>query len=233
MIKRAYRMVGGLLLTIVSCSMAFTPSAAQTAPSPSDVESYRGLHRAAHDGDFGAIRELVDQGADLEARDRAGRTPLHVAAFASNDDAVRALVEAGADLNALEHRAYDIVTIAAVANDLEMVDLSLSLGADPGNVTSPYDGTALIAAAHLGHHQVVKRLIEGGAPLDHVNNLNWTALIESVVLGDGGPDHVETARALVEAGADQTITDREGVSPLDHARARGYDEIIEIMEAAR
>ena len=145
---------------------------------------------------------------------------------------MRALAEAGADLNALEHHAYDVVTIAAVANDLDMLDLGLTLGANLGNVTSPYDGTALIAAAHLGHHQVVKRLIGGGAPLDHVNNLNWTALIEAVVLGDGGPDHVETVRVLVEAGADQTIADREGVSPLAHARARGYDEMVVILNAA-
>lgn len=123
------------------------------------------------------------------------------------------------------------MTIAAVANDLDMVDLSLTLGASAGNVTSPFDGTALIAAAHLGHHEVVKRLIEGGAPLDHVNNLDWTALIEAVVLGDGGSDHIETVRVLVEAGADQTIADREDVSPLEHARARGYKEIVGILEA--
>ena len=127
-------------------------------------------------------------------------------------------------------RAYDIVTIAAVADDLELVDLALSLGANAGNVTSPYDGTALIAASHLGHHEVVKRLIAGGAPLDHVNNLGWTALIESVVLGDGGPDHVDTAWALVKAGADKTIADRQGVTPLEHARARGYSALTAVLE---
>lgn len=226
------RWVCGLLLTAAQLHLSALPSLAQTAPSRSDIETYRGLHRAAHEGDIAAIRTHVAEGVDLEARDAAGRTPLHVAAFASQDEAVQALAAAGADLNALEHRAYDIVTIAAVANDLDMVDLCLTLGANPGNVTSPYDGTALIAAAHLGHHAVVKRLIEGGAPLDHVNNLNWTALIEAVVLGDGGPDHVETVRALVEARADQTIADREGVSPLEHARAHGYKEMVEILEAA-
>lgn len=232
MIRRACLAIGRVLLAIVYLHFAIDTALAQTAPSSSDIGSYCGLHRAAHEGDFATIRKLVRDGADLEVRDRAGRTPLHVAAFASQDEAVRVLAEAGADLNALEHQAYDVVTIAAVADDLKMVDLSLTLGASAGNITSPYDGTALIAAAHLGHHEVVKRLIEGGAPLDYINNLDWTALIEAVVLGDGGPDHVETVRALVEAGADQTIADREGVSPLDHAKARGYDEIVEILEAA-
>jgi ankyrin repeat protein len=103
------------------------------------------------------------------------------------------------------------------------------LGGDPAEITSPYDGTALIAAAHLGHVEVVRALIEAGAPLDHVNNLGWTALIEAVILGDGGPDHVATVRALVEAGADRSIADRDGLTPLDHAERRGYTEMIAIL----
>lgn len=210
-----------------------TSAYAQTAPRQSEVDAYGGLHGAAHHGDAGRIFELVSAGADLEARDDAGRTPLHVAAFASREAAVRALAEAGANLNALEHQAYDIVTIAAVADDLEMLDLALSLGASAGNVTSPYDGTALIASAHLGHHRVVERLIVGGAPLDHVNNLGWTALMEAVVLGDGGPKHIEIVRTLVEAGADKSIADRSGMTPHDHARTRGYLEMTAILEESR
>ena len=89
----------------------------------------------------------------------------------------------------------DIITIAAVRDDAAMVRLAIRLGADPRAITSPYNGTALIAAAHLGHDAVVRVLIEAGAPLDHVNNLGWTALIEAVVLGDGGPRHVACAGA--------------------------------------
>ncbi|MGI9334855.1 MAG: ankyrin repeat domain-containing protein [Gammaproteobacteria bacterium] len=208
-------------------------AAAQTPPSSYDIESYEGLHRAAHNGDVDAVRKLAASGADLEARDAAGRTPLHVAAFASHDDVLRALAEAGADLNAFEHQAYDIVTIAAVGDDLELLDMALTLGAKAGNVTSPYDGTALIAAAHLGHYEVVQRLIGAGAPLDHVNNLGWTALIEAVVLGNGGPAHIETVRALVDAGADRTIADGQGVTPLEHARRRGYAEIAAALSTAK
>ena len=222
------------MLTAMSLVIALTACAlAQSPPSDTDIARYDGLHLAAYEGDTAAIAKLAAEGADLEARDGSGRTPLHVAAFASHEGAVRALARAGADLNALEAQAYDIVTIAAVARDLEMVDLALSLGTKAGNITSPYDGTALIASAHLGHHKIVKRLIAGGAPLDHVNNLGWTALIEAVILGDGGPDHIETVRALVDAGADRTIADREGRTPLDHARSRGYAEIIRLLETAK
>lgn len=203
-------------------------AAAQVAPSPTEIEAYDGLHRAALEGDVETIRRLAGS-ADLEARDGRGRTPVHVAAFASEDEALRALAEAGADMNALEYQAYDVVTIAAVADDPELMSLAIELGNDPGLITSPYDGTALIAAAHLGHDEVVRRLIAAGAPLDHINNLGWTALIEAVILGDGGPRHQRVVKALLEAGADKSLTDRQGRTPLQMAEAAGYVAIAELL----
>lgn len=222
----------GACILITQLALGIAPVAAQTAPSGKEIEGYSGLHQAAHSGDMIALKRHIKAGADLEARDGNGRTPLHVGAFASHYDVVRMLIESGADPNALDDQVYDIVTIASVADDLKMVDLALKLGTSAGNITSPYDGTALIAAAHLGHYEVVERLIAGGAPLNHVNNLGWTALMEAVVLGDGGQDHVKTVRALVEAGADREISDNYGVTPIGHARVRGYREIVAILEAS-
>ena len=203
---------------------------AQTAPSAADIASYTGLHLAAHEGDVDEINRLISAGADVNIRDRAQRTPAHIAAFASHDSALIALASGGADLNALENRVYDVLTIAAVADDPEMVSLAMELGNAPDLITSVYAGTALIAAAHLGHHDVVARLVAGGAPLDHINNLAWTALIEAVVLGDGGADHIRTVQILVDAGADNSIGDRDGVTPLQHATSRGYAEMVEILK---
>lgn len=205
---------------------------AQTAPSAAEIAAYDGLHAAAESGNVSTIRALLAKGADPDARDPAGRTPAHVAAFASHDAALRALALAGADMNALEDDRYDVLTIAAVADDPRMVSLALELGNRLDLITSIYEGTALIAAAHLGHHDVVRRLIAGGAPLDHVNNLGWTALIEVVILGDGGPDHVQTVRYLVEAGADVTIPDRDGVTRPQHAKSRQYQKMVDIIAAA-
>jgi ankyrin repeat protein len=164
--------------------------------------------------------------------DGNGRTPLHVAAFLGQPDAARALLAVKADPALLDRQRYDAVTIAAVRDDAPMVRMLLEHGASAKLITSVYDGTALIAAAHLGHDGVVKELIRGAAPLDHVNNLGWTALIEAVILGNGGPRHVETVRALVQAGANVNIADRQGVTPLQHARSRGYAAMIKILEGA-
>ncbi|MCZ7658858.1 MAG: ankyrin repeat domain-containing protein [Xanthobacteraceae bacterium] len=145
--------------------------------------------------------------------------------------AARALLAAGADPGLVDGQRYDAVTIAAVRDDVATLAALLAGGASAKLITSRYDGTALIAAAHLGHDGVVRALIAAGAPLDHVNNLGWTALMEAVVLGDGGPRHTATVRLLLEAGADARIADRQGRTPLDHARARGYAEMVRMLEA--
>ena len=219
-----------ILFVILSLAPAGQPARAQTAPSNSEREAYTGLHRAANLGDAAAIRDLLAKGADPKMRDRMGRTPLHVAAFGSHGEALRALVAGGGDINALENDRYDVITISAVKDDAAMVRLAVELGGNPKLITSRYDGTALIAAAHLGHDEVVKVLIAAGAPLDHVNNLGWTALIESVVLGNGGVRHRETARALIAAGANRAIGDRAGITPLQHAERRGYVEMAALLK---
>lgn len=221
-----------LALIATGSGLVATPAQAQVAPTSAEVAAYHGLHAAAHKGDATQIARLLAAGANPNATDNHGRTPVHVATFAAQRAALRALVKGGANLELLENDRYDAVTIAAVNNDEETLRLLLSLGASARLITSRYDGTALIAAAHLGHAGVVKQLIAAGAPLDHVNNLHWTALIEAIVLGDGGSQHVETVRALVQAGASLTLTDRQGFTPLALARARGYVEIVKILERA-
>jgi ankyrin repeat protein len=205
---------------------------AQVPPSATEIAAYTGLHAAAQRGDVDAIRKLRAQGADVNARDAYGRTPLHVATFAKQREAVRALAQAGANLGLLESDRYDAVTIASVANDEETLRVLLSLGASAKQVTSRYDGTALIAAAHLGHAGVVKQLIAAGAPLDHVNNLHWTAVIESIVLGDGGARHQATLKSLVDAKANLQLADRSGATPLQLAKSRGYTAMVEMLEKA-
>ena len=221
------------LLALLVCGAAVPlPATAQVPPSPSEAARYTGLHAAAWQGDAARVANLLATGADPNSRDGHGRTPLHVATFARRREALRALALGGAELGALENDRYDAVTIAAVADDEDTLRLLLELGASAKLITSRYDGTALIAAAHLGHDGVVRQLIAAGAPLDHVNNLHWTALIESIVLGDGGPRHISTLQALVSAGANTQLADRQGHTPLALARSRSHVQMVMILTAA-
>lgn len=204
----------------------------QVPPSRSEMEGYTGLHGAAAVGKERQVKKLIAGGENPDSRDGYGRTPLMVAAYLGHHDVMKTLVESGADPNALDMQRYDIVTMAAVADDLPTLEVSLSIGCDPTNITSPYDGTALIAAAHLGHAEIVRTLAEAGAPLDHVNNLGWTALIEAIILGNGGPDHTDTVEILLDAGANPNIPDGRGVMPISLARSRGYIEIVTLLERA-
>jgi ankyrin repeat protein len=78
----------------------------------------------------------------------------------------------------------------------------------------------------------VRRIVETDIDLDHVNDPGWTALLEAVILGDGSERYQQIVKILVDAGADPTIGDHDGVTPLGHARANGYDEIARILGSA-
>lgn len=223
----------GIIPLLAALAILSLPVQAQVPPSAEQIAHYQGLHAAAAKGDIMGIAVPLAMGqGSPDPRDDDGRTPLIVAAFQKQYTAARALLAAKADPNAMDRQHYDILTIAAVANDLAMLQIAIEGGCSARNITSPYRGTALIAAAHLGHVEVVQRLIGAGAPLDHVNDLGWTALTEAVILGDGGSRYQATVQALVTAGARLDIPDRSGATPLMLAKNRNYDEIARILADA-
>jgi ankyrin repeat protein len=229
--RRPATPAGRILAALFGCTLAASVCA-QVPPDAKEIAAYTGIFAAAARGDAGEVSRLAAAGTDVNTRESYERTPLHVATFGRHRDAIAALAKNRADLNLKERDRYDAVTIAAVADDAATLKTLLQLGASAKQITSRYDGTALIAAAHLGHDEVVKLLIEAGAPLDHVNNLGWTALIESIVLGQGGPRHVATLTALVRAGANVNLADRNGQTPLQLARQRRYQAMTAILEQA-
>ncbi len=213
--------------------LVFSPAqaVAQTPPSPAETAGYAGLFGVTQNGAHNEIRQLLVNGLDPNGRDGNGRTPYLVAAYRGDITAMEILVKGGADPQAKDSQNYDAITILAVANRVEAMRAAIRLGGDPKSITSPYLGTALIAAAHLGHADVVKVLIDAGSPLDHINNLGWTAVIEAIVLGDGGANHQRCLRDLLAAGANPNLADRSGVTPLKLAEGRGYKAMVEMIRA--
>jgi len=190
------------------------------------------LHQAATEGDIAEIAALLAAGLPIDARDEAGRTPVMAATAARQAAAVKALVDAGADVDIRDDRLDNPFLYAGAEGLLDILRIVNEAGADPA-LTNRFGGIALIPASERGHVEVVRYLLdESDVDVDHVNNLGWTALLEAVILGDGGPAHQEIVRLLLDAGADPELADRDGVTPLAHARARGQKEVEALLVAA-
>ena len=187
---------------------------------------------AARSGDVGAIEALIVDGAQVDARDDAGRTPLIVAADAGQTLAARALLDGGADVNAVDANGDSAYPFAALSDAPELVGLLLDRGSDRIGTTQ-FGGTPLIAASDRGYIEVVRAILaRPDIPIDHVNDLGWTALLEAIILGDGDSAHVEIVGLLIDAGANVNLADREGVTPLRHAQRRGYAAMVRRLKAA-
>lgn len=189
------------------------------------------LRAAAEHGNAVQVEAALQQGASIDAKDSSGATPLLIATHKNQVDAAKVLIEAGADVNAKDRIKDSPYLYAGARGHNEILKLTLAHGADLKS-TNRYGGTALIPAAERGHVETVRLLIAAGVDVNHVNNLHWTALLEAILLGRGGPEHVEIVRQLVAAKADVNLADGEGVTPLQHARKRGYKQIEEILLGA-
>lgn len=186
------------------------------------------LFAAASSNDAGAIRDLLASGVDVDARNDAEETPLLVATHRNNVAAAKLLITAGADVNAKDRINDSPYLYAGSRGHLDILKLTLAHGADLGS-TNRYGGTALIPAAERGHVDAVRTLIAAGVDVDHVNNLGWTALIEAIILSDGGERHQQIVQALIDAKANVNLADRDGTTPLQLARSRGYTAIADIL----
>ena len=213
---------------------ASDPTDATAATEPAD-EAGRSLLDAAGAGDTAAVRQLLADGAAVDPVDAAGRTPLVVASYAADLELATVLIDAGADVNhqdETKQSAYLIATSEIGPDDgLALLRLTLANGADVAAKDS-FNGTGLIRAAHRGYADIVDELIRAGIEIDHVNGLGWTALLEAIILGSGGPEHTRVVQLLLDAGADPGLADNEGVTPLAHARARSFDAIADALTAA-
>ncbi len=186
---------------------------------------------AARRGDSDEVQQLLGQGASVHASDERDVTALVAAAYGNHVDLAAILIDAGADVNRQDRTRQSAFLIATSEGYLELLLLTLGAGADVHR-TDSYNGTGLIRAAHHGHVVVIRALLATDIDVDHVNRLGWTALLEAIILGNGGPRHTETVQLIVAAGANVNLADFSGVTPLAHARRRGYAEIAAILEAA-
>ncbi len=157
---------------------------------------------------------------------------LIAAAWRNDVDEAARLISLGADVNATDETIQSAYLIATSEGFNSLLALTLEHGADVAAKDS-YNGTGLIRAAERGHAYTVGMLLRAGIEVDHINRLGWTALLEAIMLGDGGQRYADTVRVLLAGGADPELPSQgDGVSPLDHATSRGYDVVATSLRVA-
>jgi uncharacterized protein len=194
-------------------------------------EGQETLVAAAERGELLVVRRLLRDGVQVDTRDGRGRTALLAATQRNHAELARLLINEGADVNARDF-AMDTPFLVAGAEGRSEI-LKSMLIADPDlRSVNRFGSTALIPACRRGHIESVRLLLTTAIDRNHVNSLGLTALMEAVLLGDGGSTHAKIVRLLVAAGADIDVPDRDSITALAHARQRGYDDIVRILEAA-
>ena len=186
------------------------------------------LIKAAEQNDTASIEQILISGSPIDECDEKGRTALQAATHAGNIEAARLLINSGADVNIKDDIQDSPYLYAAAEGPVEILKMTLTAGADL-KATNRYGGTGLIPAAHHGLIDNVRELLKTDTNIDHINNLHWTALMESVILGNGSALYIEIVKLLLTAGADRDITDKDGMTPLAHAEIMGYEDIVRLL----
>ncbi|WP_248310918.1 ankyrin repeat domain-containing protein [Bosea vaviloviae] len=186
---------------------------------------------AAAAGRAGEVARLIAAGAALEAQDAQRRSALLLAVAGNHVAVAHALLEAGASPNTQAANRDTPWLLAGASGRAEIIAAMLPRKPDL-TIRNRYGGNALIPACERAHVEAVKLLLTSGIDVDHVNDLGWTCLLEIVILGDGGPRHQEVAKLVLAAGADPSRPDKDGVTPLAHARQKGQRAVAALIEQA-
>ncbi|MCE5292510.1 MAG: ankyrin repeat domain-containing protein [Nocardiaceae bacterium] len=187
------------------------------------------LLSAAAAGDVDRVVSALRRGANVEARDDHQRTALLLAATYDLVDVARVLIARGADPNALDDRHDTPWLVTGVTGSVRMLEVLLPASPDL-EIENRFGGLSVIPASERGHVDYVRRVVQTGIDVNHVNDPGWTALLEAVVYGDGSAKYQEIVRILLGAGADRQ--DRNGITALEHAQAKRQTQIVSILRGS-
>ena len=193
---------------------------AADAPGPADIRS-----SLADAEDVDSAAQMLARGADVNAVDEAGFTPLHHAAKSGRDDVARFLLANGADANATETTSGR--TPIFYASSTAMVDLLFAAGADIHH--RDHKGrTALHRAAEDGLTDVAHALVSKGADVNDRDYESWTPLHYAA----HWHGNEQMIGILLLYGADFSTVNRVGMTPRDLAGSRNHRSAMALLATA-
>lgn len=175
------------------------------------------------------VRKLIEEGAFIDAQDPDGRTPLMIAVQKNNLDLATLLMEKGADLNIRDNTMLSPWLCAGANGFHKILEKALEFSPDIKS-TNRFGGTVLLPSSEKGYLKTVEVGIKAGVPVNHVNDLGWSALQEAVILGNESFLYCDIVRKLMENGALPHEKDNDGNSPIEIAKKRGNEKILSILE---
>ena len=212
--------------------LIFIPACNNVPKMNTNKTSSENIIEAVMNNRLDVVEAALKNGANVNTRNQKAASLLLLATRANHLDMAKLLVAHKADVNSQDDRLDSPFLYAGASGYLELVRLFLANGAR-FDIFNRYNGTALIPACERGHLEVAKLLaFTNGYPIDHVNRLGWTALMEAVVLGDGSDIYAEVVQVLVDADCNVNIADKEGITALQNAGSKGYKKIVDILERA-
>jgi ankyrin repeat protein len=206
--RKSYKRFAGLRVAIVlfvGVGVAMVLAAGRfpfPSPSPPTVRTDQREARpiaaelvaAIRNGDVRVIRTLFDNGADVNAHDAEGNTPLILASFYASPECLELLIEKGADVNSVNKAGA--TPLIRAATDYEKTRLLIVAGANVRVRTALGNTPLILAARRAGNSRTVKLLLQRGANATECNDAGVGPVLSAAASGD-----VETVRLLLDAGA--------------------------------
>lgn len=204
-------------------------SSCQEKPNKIQEQMNQQMIIAVESGNHAALLALLENKAEINSSNAAGESLLLLATQRNDFPMVQLLLKYGADVNQQAHNLDSPFLYAGASGHTELLKLYLAHGAR-FDIFNRYHGTALIPACERGHLETVTLLANtANFPINHVNRLGWTALMEAVILGDGSDKYVRIVDTLIQAGVDKNIPDNKQITALEHAKKLGYQEIVDLL----
>lgn len=226
--ERRFLILRWLQRAALFCLLGTLPNQVYATDAKSANDVMQNFFSAVEADDAAQVQNALSAGIPVDTRDDRGRTALLIATYYNSIKVAKLLITAGANVNAIDDQGDSPYLYAGAEGRLEILKMTVASGADL-NSLNRYGGTALIPAAHHGHVETVRYLLTTDINIDHVNDLGWTALLEAVILGDGGPIYQRIVKLLLDAGANASIADRDGITPLHHAERENQDAIARLL----